>query len=82
MATKTEEASDKEQNPEALTEEQFAEYLDLTANTLRRWRCEGRKNAPPFFLLGGLVRYSLSQFHKWADENKQFHNATNRRGVR
>jgi hypothetical protein len=40
--------------------------LGLSPNTLAEWRCERRKNQPPFAKFGKAVRYRLADLDAWA----------------
>jgi predicted DNA-binding transcriptional regulator AlpA len=50
-------------------ERQLAELTNLTAQTLRRWRCEGK--GPRFLRLGGAVKYRMSDVESWLAANTQ-----------
>lgn len=48
-----------------LTTLQAAQYLGLTARTMKVWRC--LKKGPPFLRVGGrAVRYDPEAIHHWA----------------
>ena len=57
--------------PMLLTDAQLAAIINVSASTLRKWRCEGaikdRTTMPPFVRIGGNVRYPLKDVLAWID---------------
>jgi hypothetical protein len=49
--------------PTYITELELAERLGVDVRCLRNWRLRG--NGPPFYKLGRLVRYDLSESIEW-----------------
>jgi predicted DNA-binding transcriptional regulator AlpA len=49
-----------------LTDIQTAEYLNVSAATLRRYRL--LRTGPPYVKVGALVRYRLSDVDSWLDQ--------------
>jgi predicted site-specific integrase-resolvase len=47
-----------------------AEYLGIARQTLARWRVEGR-TGPPWYKLGGLVRYDCRELETWLRANRR-----------
>lgn len=47
-----------------------AEYLGIARQTLARWRVEGRAG-PPWYKLGGLVRYDVRELDAWLRANRR-----------
>lgn len=53
-------------NPYLLTTEQAGEFLAVSPETLRTWRCRGR--GPAFVVISGRsVRYRVEDLKAWAD---------------
>lgn len=51
------------------TEEPIAEFLNISVKTLRAMRLRG--DGPPFYKLGGSVRYRLSDIEQWIEERRR-----------
>jgi len=50
--------------PQLLTPEEAASYLQVSERTLRTWRAEGK--SPPYSRIGHrTIRYSLSALEAW-----------------
>ena len=54
----------------SLTTEQAAQYLGVSAHTLRRWRrvkqTDGRRRlGPPYCRIHGAIRYRLEDLRRW-----------------
>ena len=52
-----------------ITTAQAAAYLGLSPRTLESYRCRG--GGPPYYDLGGVVRYLLSDLVKWASARRR-----------
>ena len=52
-----------------MTTAQAAAHLGLSPRTLETYRCRG--GGPPYYDLGGVVRYLLSDVVKWASERRR-----------
>ncbi len=57
-----------EQPPELLTEQEASEVLTVSVSTMVRWRREGA--GPPWFRLGGRVRYRRDELLAWLEEQR------------
>ena len=51
-----------------VTEVQAAEILQVSTRTLQSWRYRGE--GPPYFRMGRLVRYRLSDLAEWLDDQR------------
>jgi excisionase family DNA binding protein len=56
------------EGPELLTEAEAAELLTVSVVTLARWRKEA--TGPPWFRLGGRVRYRRDELLAWLEEQR------------
>jgi hypothetical protein len=58
--------------PLLLTDEQTAVVINISADALRKARCEGvtgsRTPMPPFIKIGGRIRYRLSDIKLWVEQ--------------
>lgn len=52
-----------------LTTKEIAERLAVTEQSVRRWRMLGQ--GPPWYQIGGVVRYDEIAFNAWLEANKQ-----------
>lgn len=52
-----------------LTEEELAEIIVVSANTLRGYRQPGRGRGPNYLRTGGNIRYRVSDVIQWLDES-------------
>ncbi|MGO1497689.1 helix-turn-helix domain-containing protein [Agrococcus casei] len=52
-----------------LTEEELADILIISANTLRGYRQPGRSRGPNYLRTGGAIRYRVSDVVQWLDES-------------
>jgi hypothetical protein len=50
-----------------ITEKSLAERWCLTPRTLRHWRY--KKKGPPYYKIGGAVRYKLEEVKKYEEEH-------------
>ncbi len=55
--------------PELLDQDQAAEFLGLTANTLMAWRSRKRYDLP-YIKVGGLVRYDVRDLITFLESRK------------
>lgn len=53
-------------NPDLLTAEEAAAFLDVAPNTLAVFRCTG-KHSLPFIKIGRNVRYRRSDLERWLE---------------
>jgi hypothetical protein len=53
-----------------MTEKQFADFLSVSPRTLANWRADENKNSPPYFMLGGSIRYSLQKYQEWKEASQ------------
>ena len=66
------------ENTQYITTSQVAAYLGLSPRTLESYRCRG--GGPPYYDLGGVVRYLLSDVIEWASKRRR--NSTSDDGLR
>ena len=52
-----------------LTAPQAAALLGLRPQTLASWRCEGRRDQPPYHRLGRSIRYDRDDLLRWLDQH-------------
>ncbi len=50
-----------DRRPEYMTEDEVAEYLKISVNTLRDWRRKDAVKVLPFHTIGRLVRYERGE---------------------
>lgn len=50
-------------------EKQVADHLNISVRTLQSLRLRGE--GPPFYKLGGNVRYKFDEVDAWADQQKR-----------
>ena len=48
-----------------LKNDEAAEILRISANTLNKWRCRGL--GPPYLKFNGTIRYDIDSLLKWAN---------------
>ena len=58
-----------DENAHYMTTAQAATYLGLSPRTLESYRCRG--GGPPYYDLGGVVRYLLSDVIEWASKRRR-----------
>ena len=58
-----------DENAHYITTAQAAACLGLSPRTLESYRCRG--GGPPYYDLGGVVRYLLSDVVKWASKRRR-----------
>jgi excisionase family DNA binding protein len=56
------------ERPELLTEAEAADLLTVSVQTMARWRKEGE--GPPWFRLGGRVRYRRDELLSWLEQQR------------
>ena len=71
VAVDAEEHEGREMNETAryMTTPQAAAYLGLSPRTLESYRCRG--GGPPYYALGSVVRYLLSDLVRWASARRR-----------
>jgi excisionase family DNA binding protein len=58
---------DPKQGQALMTEQDLAEYLNFSVETIRDWRKPGREGGPPFKRLGRSVRYDRRDVDKYLE---------------
>ena len=53
-----------------LTERDAANYLNVSRVTLRRSRCYGKPEGPPFIRMGRTIRYAVNDLQKFVEDRK------------
>jgi excisionase family DNA binding protein len=56
-------------NDALMTENEFADYLNIGYGTPKDWRY--RKVGPPWFKVGGMVRYRKADVDAWLERQQQ-----------
>lgn len=51
-----------------MTEQEAADYLNLSTKTLQKWRYQG--NAPAYHKFGKIVRYRQSELEEFANSSR------------
>ena len=52
-----------------LTQREAAEFLGISYQTLRNWRCQ-RRPAPPCYVIGAKVVYKLADLEDWMEARR------------
>ncbi len=55
-----------------MTRKQLAEYLQVSAETISKWKTTGERNVPEVDIGGRLIRYRKSEIDAWLASGVKF----------